>query len=242
MKDLTDPRSARPAARIQAPAAAFGIDGLVALGVGVTAVACLYFASAVLIPITLAILLSFLVAPLVDSLGAAQARARRVRVRGDADFDVGDRLLGALIATQLTDLAAGMPRYQATIERKMDTVHSLTIGKLNRFASAAGQALQRATIEPPPPEATRSASPPAGARPPSAVPVEVREPVPTPFELAQARVVARHQSAGNRVYRVRRDGRDPVATRRFARPRDPSVRLARPASHDHRDGRSGAGA
>jgi hypothetical protein len=68
MKDLPDPRGARPAARIQAPPTAFGIDGLVALGVGVTAVACLYFASAVLIPITLAILLSFLVAPLVDSL------------------------------------------------------------------------------------------------------------------------------------------------------------------------------
>ncbi|SDR30797.1 Predicted PurR-regulated permease PerM [Paraburkholderia fungorum] len=186
MKDSTDPRSARPAARIQAPATAFGIDGLVALGVGVTAVACLYFASAVLIPITLAVLLSFLVAPLVDSL--ARLRLGHVASVFAAMLIsmsvIG--MLGALIATQLTDLAAGMPRYQVTIERKMDTVHSLTIGKLNRVASVASQALQRATIEPPPPpEATPSASSPAGARAPSAVPVEVREPVPTPFELAR---------------------------------------------------------
>ncbi|MGF6572718.1 putative PurR-regulated permease PerM [Paraburkholderia sp. GAS333] len=186
MKDSTDPRSARPAARIQAPATAFGIDGLVALGVGVTAVACLYFASAVLIPITLAVLLSFLVAPLVDSL--ARLRLGHVASVFAAMLIsmsvIG--MLGALIATQLTDLAAGMPRYQVTIERKMDAVHSLTIGKLNRVASVASQALQRATIEPPPPpEATPSASSPAGARAPSAVPVEVREPVPTPFELAR---------------------------------------------------------
>jgi len=185
MKDSIDPRAARPAARIQAPPAAFGVDGLVALGVGVTAVACLYFASAVLIPITLAILLSFLVAPLVDSL--ARLRLGHVASVFAAMLIsmsvIG--LLGALIATQLTDLAAGMPRYQVTIEQKMDTVHTLTIGRLNRFASAAGQALQRATIEPAPPETTQSATSPSTSRPTSAVPVEVREPVPTPFELAR---------------------------------------------------------
>jgi len=98
-------------------------------------------------------------------------------------------MLGAVIATQLTDLAAGMPRYQATIEQKMETAHSLTIGKLNRFASAAGQALQRATVEPPQPApqagpASRGSAHTTASEP-AAVPVEVREPVPTPFELAR---------------------------------------------------------
>jgi predicted PurR-regulated permease PerM len=185
MKDLPDPRIARPAARIQAPPAAFGIDGLIALAVGVTVVACLYFASAVLIPITLAILLSFLVAPLVDSL--ARFRLGHVAsVFAAVVISVSViGLLGALIATQLTDLAAGMPRYQATIERKMDTAHNLTIGRLNRIAGAAGQALQRATIEPPQSDAQHGASSPAQTHAPAAVPVEVREPVPTPFELAR---------------------------------------------------------
>ncbi|MFM0005448.1 AI-2E family transporter [Paraburkholderia dipogonis] len=189
MKDIPQPRGVRPAARIQAPATAFGLDSLIALAVGVTVVACLYFASAVLIPITLAILLSFLVAPLADALTRLRlghvasvfaAVVISVSVIG---------MLGAVIATQLTDLAAGMPRYQATIEQKMETAHSLTIGKLNRFASAAGQALQRATVEPPQPApqagpASRGSAHTTASEP-AAVPVEVREPVPTPFELAR---------------------------------------------------------
>ncbi|ASW00997.1 AI-2E family transporter [Paraburkholderia aromaticivorans] len=188
MKDIPDPRGVRPAARIQAPPTAFGLDSLIALAVGVTVVACLYFASAVLIPITLAILLSFLVAPLADALTRLRlghvasvfaAVVISVSVIG---------MLGAVIATQLSDLAAGMPRYQATIEQKMETAHSLTIGKLDRFANAAGQALQRATVEPPQPAQRDSASSggtQSTAKVPAAVPVEVREPVPTPFELAR---------------------------------------------------------
>ncbi|MFM0146266.1 AI-2E family transporter [Paraburkholderia sp. RL18-085-BIA-A] len=184
MKDLPDSRGARPAARIQA-SAAFGIDGLVALGVGVTVVACLYFASAVLIPITLAILLSFLVAPLVDALARLKL-GHVASVFAAVVISVSViAMLGAVIATQLTDLAAGMPRYQATIERKLETVHSLTIGKLTQLAGAAGQALQRATVEPPQPATPRGASAAGSAHAPAAVPVEVREPVPTPFELAR---------------------------------------------------------
>jgi predicted PurR-regulated permease PerM len=189
MKDLPEPRGVRPAARIQAPAAAFGVDSLIALAVGVTVVACLYFASAVLIPMTLAILLSFLVAPLADVL----TRLRLGHVASVFAAVVMSVsvivMLGAVIATQLTDLAAGMPRYQATIEHKMETAHNLTIGKLDRFANAAGQALQRATIEPPQPAPQRGAASTGSAHPtasaPAAVPVEVREPVPTPFELAR---------------------------------------------------------
>ncbi|MFM0172980.1 AI-2E family transporter [Paraburkholderia sediminicola] len=189
MKDIPEPRGVRPAARIQAPATAFGLDSLISLAVGVTVVACLYFASAVLIPMTLAILLSFLVAPLADAL-------TRLRLGHVASVFAAVLIsvsvivmLGAVIATQLTDLAAGMPRYQATVEQKMETAHNLTIGKLNRFASAAGQALQRATVEPPQPApqagpASRGSAHPAASEP-AAVPVEVREPVPTPFELAR---------------------------------------------------------
>ncbi|MFM0237691.1 AI-2E family transporter [Paraburkholderia phytofirmans] len=189
MKDIPEPRGVRPATHIRAPATAFSLDSLISLAVGVTVVACLYFASAVLIPITLAILLSFLVAPLANALmrlrlghvaSVFAAVVISVSVIG---------MLGAVIATQLTDLAAGMPRYQATIEQKMETAHSLTIGKLNRFASAAGQALQRATVEPPQPAPQRGPASRDSARStasePAAVPVEVREPVPTPFELAR---------------------------------------------------------
>jgi predicted PurR-regulated permease PerM len=185
MTDTPEPRATSPAARIPAASTAFGIEGLVTFGVAVIAVACLYFASAVMIPITLAILLSFLVAPLADALSrlklghvASVCAAVLISVSVIA-------LLCAVIATQLTDLAAGMPRYQATIQHKLDSVHSLTIGKLNRFASEAGQALQRATIEPPQPRASNGAAAAVSPLASTAVPVEVREPVPTPFELAR---------------------------------------------------------
>ncbi|HZZ11191.1 MAG TPA: AI-2E family transporter [Paraburkholderia sp.] len=182
MKDFSDPRGVRPAARIQAPPAAFGVESVIALAVGVTVVACLYFARAVLIPITLAILLSFLVAPLANSLSRLKL-GHVASVFASVVISVSVIvLLGAVIATQLTDLAAGIPRYQATIERKVDAAHNLTITKLNRLAGAAGQAFQRATIEPPQP--SRDTASPA-SHPPAAVPVEVREPVPTPFELAR---------------------------------------------------------
>ncbi|RAS22316.1 AI-2E family transporter [Paraburkholderia bryophila] len=182
MKDLPDPRGVRPATQIQAPRAAFGIDSLIALAVGMGVVACLYLASAVLIPITLAILLSFLVAPLVDALARLRlGHVASVFAAVLVSISVIG-LLGTLIATQLTDLASGMPRYQATIQHKMDTVHSVTIGKLDRFAGAAGQALQRVTSEPAP---SRGSASPDTAHPPAAVPVEVREPIPTPFELAR---------------------------------------------------------
>ncbi|MGY6125688.1 AI-2E family transporter [Paraburkholderia strydomiana] len=184
MKDFPEPSRGRHPTRIDAPPAAFGLDALIALAVGAGLVACLYFARAVLIPMTLAILLSFLVAPLVKSLGRLKlghvasvfaAVVISVSVIG---------VLGAVIAMQLTDLAAGMPRYQATIEHKMEAAHTLTVGKLDRFAKAAGQALQRATVEPTPPAPRRDASSSEG-RAPAAVPVEVREPVPTPLELAR---------------------------------------------------------
>ncbi|WOD15785.1 AI-2E family transporter [Paraburkholderia kirstenboschensis] len=183
MKDFPDPSRGSPPTRIDAPPAAFGLDALIALGVGAGLVACLYFARAVLIPVTLAILLSFLVAPLVKWLGRLKlghvasvfaAVVISVSVIG---------VLGAVIAMQLTELAAGMPRYQATIEQKMEAAHTLTVGKLDRFAKAAGQALQRATVEPSQPAPRHDASSPDGRA--AAVPVEVREPVPTPLELAR---------------------------------------------------------
>ncbi|CAB3695381.1 AI-2E family transporter [Paraburkholderia rhynchosiae] len=185
MKDYSEPSSGRPPTRIDAPPAAFGLDALIALAVGAGLVTCLYFARAVLIPITLAILLSFLVAPLVKSLGRLKL-GHVASVFAAVMISVSViGVLGAVIAMQLSDLAAGMPRYQATIERKMEAAHTLTVGKLDRFAKAAGQALQRATVEPTQPAPQHDASSPGGGRAPAAVPVEVREPVPTPLELAR---------------------------------------------------------
>jgi len=185
VKDSPDQPGPRPATRIQAPPAAFGIEGLIALAVGVTVVACLYFARAVLIPMTLAILLSFLVAPLAKSLARLKL-GHVASVFAAVTISVSViGLLGAVIANQLTDLAAGMPRYQVTVEHKLEAVHKLTIGRLSHLAGMAGQALQRATVEPAQREAPRNGAAAASGAASAALPVEVREPAPTPFELAR---------------------------------------------------------
>jgi predicted PurR-regulated permease PerM len=190
MKDFDDSRLTRPVTRI-APSAALGIEGLTTLAVGVLAVAGLYFARDVLIPITLAIMLSFLVAPLADFL-------LRIRLGHVASVIAAVLLsvsvivlLASVIGTQLTELVTNAPRYQATIERKIEAAHSLTIGKLDRLSSVAGQALQRVTAEPQQssssvsPSSQSAVAPSSEVHVPAAMPVEVREPVPTPFELAR---------------------------------------------------------
>ena len=191
MRDFDDPPLTRSATRI-APSAALGIEGLITLAVGVLAVAALYFARDVLIPITLAILLSFLVAPLANAL-------LRIRLGHVASVFAAVLLsvsvivlLASVIGTQLTELVANGPRYEATIERKLDNAHNLTIGKLDRLMGMAGQALQRVTQPPqqqpapePPPASRSAVAPSSDAQVPAAMPVVVREPVPTPFELAR---------------------------------------------------------
>lgn len=187
MKDFNDPRLGRPATRIAA-STALGIEGLITLAVGVTVVAALYFARDVLIPITLAILLSFLVAPLANLL--LRARLGHVAsVIAAVLLSVSVIvLLGSVIGTQLTELVINAPHYQATIERKIDAVHSLTVGRLDRLAGAAGQALQHVTSDAQSASSPASSSavvPPAETHTQAAMPVEVREPGPTPFELAR---------------------------------------------------------
>ncbi len=183
MSDSEDPRFARQAAHLK-PSDLSSVQGLISLAVGVTVVAGLYFGRDVLIPITLAILLSFLVAPPVNFFCRIKL-GRIVSVLLAVIISVSVMvLLGVVITAQITDLAVGIPRYQATIEEKIHTAHRLTVGRLSSLAGTAGKAFQRATVDLP--QATRGPqSISSEAQPPAALAVEVREPAPTAFQLAR---------------------------------------------------------
>ncbi len=115
MNESPDLRQRRKTSHVTASATPT-MQGLITLAVGVTVVAGLYFAREVLIPITLAILLSFLVAPLADLLWRLRL-GHVVSVFLAVMMSVSVMVvLGGVIATQMTDLATGMPRYQATID------------------------------------------------------------------------------------------------------------------------------
>ena len=104
-----------------------------ALQVGVVVIAALYLGREVLIPITLAILLSFLLAPIVELLGRAKlGRVPAVLLAVLLALGVMAGF-GGVIGSQLAQLAGNIPQYSVTIEQKVDTVRAYTIGRLDRF-------------------------------------------------------------------------------------------------------------
>lgn len=160
----------------------------VALSVlAVIIVTALYVGREIFVPVALAILLSFVLASPVSAL-------QRMRVpRGIAV--VGVVLLafaiifalGSLIATQLNRLAGDLPRYQATIQSKIQSVRGVTGGSstLERAAGMLqdlGKELDKPKAGLPDKQITPSLSNPTGSRPVIPVPVEVLQPDPGALE------------------------------------------------------------
>ena len=102
------------------PPATPSYQTLTRLGVGVTVIAALYFGKDILLPITVAVLLSFVLSPLVGTL----RRLRIPRVVAVV-FSVGLALaiiggVGALLGSQIVEVAGDLPLYQTTIEKKVE--------------------------------------------------------------------------------------------------------------------------
>jgi predicted PurR-regulated permease PerM len=116
-----------------------GVASLFALLVGVVCVAGLYFAREVLIPITLAVLLSFILAPLVNWLRAIRlGRVPSVIVAVVLGLGIVLALVG-LIGTQIAGLAEQIPVYQYTVEHKVDTIRDATVGRLSELLNTLGE-------------------------------------------------------------------------------------------------------
>jgi predicted PurR-regulated permease PerM len=147
-------------------------------------IAALYFGREIFVPIALAILLSFVLAPLVGLL-------QRARVpRGFSVVSVVVLAfmvifgLGTLIANQLSQLAGDLPVYQSTMREKIKSVRGATAssGTLERAADML-QELSKELDKPKEDKSVRGSAQrlgdPAGVRP---VPVEVRQPDPGALE------------------------------------------------------------
>jgi predicted PurR-regulated permease PerM len=103
---------------------------LVAIAMGAIVVATLYFAQDVLIPITLAVMLSFVLSPLVDRLGRmglwrAAAVALSVLVALGAIA-----LIGTLLGSQAATLAADVPQYAEAVQGKVGRLQALATTRL----------------------------------------------------------------------------------------------------------------
>ena len=145
---------------------------------GVIVVAALYFGREVLVPIALAVLLSFVLAPLIRLLqGWHVPRLGAVIAVTLLALGVVLGLAGLMVA-QVNQLAAELPRYESTLRTK---VHSLR----GAFAGAgtlerASEVLQGLRKEIERSESPSPLQPPIGeqASPTRPIPVEVRQPDP----------------------------------------------------------------
>lgn len=163
-----------------APAETPGLSGLLTLAVAVVVVAGLYLGRTVLIPITLAVLLSFLLAPLVNLLRRIKL-GRVLSVLVAVVVALGVILaLGGLIGAQIAELAQDVPQYATTIHRKVETVQGFATSRMNFLVRGLGQQFEAPAA--PQPKAAKTAE----QKP---MQVEVHQPDPTPFEIAE-RVIA----------------------------------------------------
>ncbi len=144
---MSEPQSSarRPASVV--PAETPGLSSLLALAVAVVVVAALYLAREVLIPITVAVILSFMLAPLVSRLQRWHVpHAAAVVMAVLVAFGILGAL-GGLIGTQVAGIAGDVPRYATTIQHKIESVQSMTVGRLSGLTQRLDRQLGHASQE-----------------------------------------------------------------------------------------------
>ena len=162
--------------------------GLQSLAVLVVVVGALYFGRDVFVPLALAGLLSFALAPLIAAL------RRRGIPRIPAVITVvmlaflGISVFGFVVAGQVSELGASLPRYEYNIREKIRSVQSSAPG--GGLVERAAKVLRdlRADIEEAsgPPASEDQASPlEPEASEPDPIPVQIRQPDPAPLQMLQ---------------------------------------------------------
>ncbi len=132
----TNPLSQRPPAPTPVAQAAPDVSKAVTLFVMIVVI--LYFGKEVLVPITLALLLAFLLAPLVSLLRRAHL-GRTPAVLIGVIVALGVILaIGGVIGSQIAQLADNLPQYASTVETKVANVRAYTVGRLSELASKVG--------------------------------------------------------------------------------------------------------
>ena len=121
MRPTPAPVTPPPETEIQPPGVP-GLSGLLTLTVAVVVLAALYVGQDVFLPVVLAILLAFVLAPFVDvmrrwHMGRVPAVIIAVLVALGIILS-----LGAIIGFQVAGLASDIPRYQTTIESKIGSL------------------------------------------------------------------------------------------------------------------------
>ena len=150
----------------------------------VATVASLYFGRDIFIPLSVAVLLTFTLAPLVSVLRKIRV-PRPVAVVGVVTGAVAAIFIfGAVVASQLGTLAQNIPLYQSNIEAKVKVIKDANVGegifdRISKLLDRLGREIQ-ADEEP-----NTISAPDAEDPPTPPIPVEVVEPAPAPLQVLQ---------------------------------------------------------
>jgi predicted PurR-regulated permease PerM len=167
------PKAAKPLAKTAQP------DATKALAIFLMIVSILYFGKEVLLPVTLALLLAFILAPLVNLLTRWHL-GRVPSVLLGVVFALGVIVaVGSVIGTQIANLTDDLPQYTRTIQAKADKIKDYTTGRLSKWAERLGPQIRPETG--PPASASGQGQLTQQPPPPAAQPPQPKE---SPFAIA----------------------------------------------------------
>jgi predicted PurR-regulated permease PerM len=155
-------------------------SGIIAFAIVLTL---LYLGRDVLIPLTLALMLSLLIAPLVHllkRLGLGQTPAVLVAVLALA---LSLAAITASLSTQVLRMAASLPQYQDTIQQKLQNLDEMTVGRLNTLTSEASSLIDRRRAAAAPAGPARAVERPELSPAGNPIPVELHAPPADPFQI-----------------------------------------------------------
>lgn len=150
----------------------------------------LYVGREVFVPIALAILLSFVLAPLVRLLQRGHIPRSLSVITVVLIAFVSIFALGGVMATQLAQLAGDLPRYQFTMREKIKSLRgtaapSVTLERAADVLQDLNKELAKPKDRAPSPTAPQADTPSLGPEA-KAIPVEIRQPPPSTLESIAA--------------------------------------------------------
>jgi len=167
-----------------------GTSGMIAVLVAATVVASLYFAREVFVPITLAVLLSFLLAPAVRLL--RRLRVGRVTAVAFTVLLAFVAIAGfaAVVVGEVSSLAQQLPEYRYNLQTKIRLLPAIIPGgglfhRATEMLRELGNELSNAQNQ----GAARGNSSANGASDnpsPNPIPVQIREPEPGPLQIVRS--------------------------------------------------------
>ncbi len=162
-----------PDAPPKAVSSADAPDAFKVTGLFLMFVVILHFGEDVLMPVTLASLLAFVLAPLVNLL-------RRAHLGRVPSVLLGVILaicvlvaIGGVIGTQIADLSTQLPKYASAIEAKVSAIQHLTVGRISHLADRFGAHHGAAAGSPMALPALTPAAPAAAAPAPATSPMKL---------------------------------------------------------------------